>query len=371
MKTNIYFESTAIVPEKRSGIGHATLELLRELDKDEYAENYRVVAFVPFGEGSALKQYKFKNVYIKQLPFPHKVFSLLSRMLYGVPIDIFLGRGIYVFPNYRNFNLLFSKSLTFIHDVAYKIYPEFTEPKNLSYLEKNMPKWLARTDKVITISQNSKKEIIEYLSVSDSMIAVVELGVNPAVFYPRSDEEVNSVKIKNGLGDNDYFLFVGNIEPRKNLVFLIDTYADDKKLKQYTLFLMGGGGWLNSNIEKSIERAVSKGYKVLRNAEYVPDGDIPALMTGASGVLLPSLHEGFGLSIVQAQACGVPIIASDIPVLHEVGGVDAIYFDNKRSESLSQALDMSLKQDHANINIQYTWEMCANKLLSLIDELQR
>lgn len=370
MKTNIYFESTAIVPDRRSGIGHAILELLRELDSDKYISRYSVVAFVPFGEGVSLERYQFKNISIRQLPFPHKVFSLLSRLNYGIPIDLFLGKGIYVFPNYRNFNLIFSKSITFVHDVCYLIYPNYIQPKNLAYLQKNMPKWLKRTDKVVTISHSSKSEIMEYLDERDADIAVVELGVDQKVFYPRCPREVRDIKSKYNIKGN-YFLYVGNIEPRKNLSFLVDSFAKNENLKQHTLFLVGGGGWLNKDILESIDAANMAGFNVVRSGRYVPDEDIPVLMSGSTAVILPSHHEGFGLSAVQAGACGVPIVASDIPVLREIGGDTYHYFKNKDTESFKVAVQSALKEKHAlNPRIEYTWEHTVDKLLKLIKDLK-
>lgn len=369
-KLKLYFEATAIVPKKRSGIGHTVLEILRELDKDEYTTRCSVVAFVPYGEGRVAEDMMFKNIKIRQLPFPHKILSLLSRISYGLPLDVFLGRGFYIFPNYRNFNLLFSKSITFIHDICYLTYPEFIQPNNLVYLRKNMHKWLKRTNRIIAISQNSKDEIVNKLNVEESMISVINLGVNPDIFYPRKQNEIDDIKEKYHI-DKDFFLYIGNIEPRKNLSFLIKSFSANDNLKGYTLFLVGGDGWLNDTINTDIEEAVAKGYNIVRNKVYVPDDDIPVLMSGSMGVFLPSHHEGFGLSAVQAEACGTNAIVSNIPVLREIGGDRFVYFDNNQKSFNKAIFGIINKESGKAPHVNYTWQRTVSSLLKEINKMRK
>lgn len=370
-KQALYIDATAIVPERKSGIGHAVLEMLRGLDDDIYAGRFSIIAFTPLGEGASLERYHFKHVIIKQLPFPHKVFSLLSRLTYGVPIDLFLGKGIYLFPNYRNWNLMGSKSLTFVYDVAYLIFPQFTQPANLIYLRNNMRRWLDRSDRVITTSKSSQDEISELLQpLPVSGVDVIQLGVDPKVFYPRSTKEVTAIKAKYEL-NGDYFLFVGSIEPRKNLEFLVNAYVKNKALRDTTLFIVGGGGWLNEAILESIERAIASGSNIKRSTSYVPDEDLPALMTGARAVIFPSHHEGFGLPVVQAQACGTPIVASDIPVLHEVGEDRVHYFNNSDETSFNKALLAAFNEAHVKKPVvTHTWEQTVGELITVIEGLE-
>lgn len=365
-RTKLYFEATSIVPEKRSGIGHALLEILRELDKDKYKNKYEIVAFTPLKEGAALKGFQFRNIKVKQLPFTHRFLSLFSMLRYSVPLDFFLGRGVYIFPNYRNFTLFSSTSITFIYDVCYLLHPEYVQPKNLAYLRANMKKWLLRADSIVTSSRTSKKEIVEYLGVQPDKISVVPLGVDGNIFYPRDAKEQEEVRNKYDL-KGEYFLFVGSIEPRKNLAFVVRAFSSSAHLKPYTLFLVGGDGWLNDDIYKEIDKARKKGFKIVKNKEYVPDEDIPALMSGSRGVLLPSHHEGFGLSAIQADACHVPVIASDIPVLREVGKDFFYYFNNKNERSFVEVILKVLSSNKTRgSNLQYTWRETVSSLERVI-----
>jgi alpha-1,3-rhamnosyl/mannosyltransferase len=370
-KQHLFIEATAIVPEKMSGIGHAVLQIVKELDRTAYQSDYVVTVFVPLGEGRALQRYAFKNIHVRELPLPHKVFSLLSRFTLGIPLDIFLGRGVYIFPNYRNWNLLFSKSLTFFHDISYLIFPQFTQPRNLQYLNKNIRKWLNRTDIVVTISKSSKEEIdqgLQPLPRGEAM--VVELGVDPGVFYPKPTASVSKTRKKYDL-PVDYFLYIGNIEPRKNLEFLVNAYASNEELKRFPLFLIGGDGWLNEPIVEAISQANAKGYTIVRNKSYVPDEDLPDLISGSRAVLLPSHHEGFGLSVVQAEACGVPVVASDIPVLREIGHNSLYYFKNDNVASFNKAMHEVLEtKADKKPQVHYTWTRTVNKLLELVQDLR-
>ena len=363
VKKRLLIEASSIVPPKRSGIGHFTLELVRELDKEEFSD-IEVVVFGCIGERNSLEKHNFQRVKVKILPFPHKILTLLTRASLKVPANIFLGKGVYLFPNFRNLYVSKpSKSITYIHDVSFKLYPEFTQPENLSYLLGNIHRWIDRTDTVATISSQSKREIKAELNVPEQKIVVTPLAVDPDVFYPRSSDEVATVCTSLDVEPGEYFLFIGNIEPRKNLEFLIRSYVENSKLKPVSLLIVGGDGWLNESILVAIDEANRKGFQIIRNKRYVDDADLPALMTGAAGVVMPSLHEGFGLPVAQAMACGTPVIASDIPAHHESAGTYATYIDPTDRSQLSAALVATLKQRRTARRIVRTWNDVAREVL--------
>jgi glycosyltransferase involved in cell wall biosynthesis len=309
---------------------------------------------------------------VKTLPYPHKFFSLFARMRVSPPIDIFLGRGTYIFENFRNWNVLFSKSITYIHDVSFKIYPEFVQEQNLKYLNKNIQTWLRRTDRVVTVSESSRDEITRELEVAN--VGVVQNAVDATLFYPRKEGEVAKIQKKWNL-PNNYFVFIGNIEPRKNLKNTIVAFKEYEKThnKGDALILIGGGGWKNEEILKQIDEAQIAGVRIIRPDGYVPDEDLPAIISGAKALLQFSWHEGFGLPVLQALACGTPVAASDIPPLHEVarGNDDRVVFSSPRDvERLASAIDEAGKIPHVQEpkNIR-TWDESVKDLLGIIDSL--
>lgn len=314
-RIRLYFDATPLINKHISGIGKVLLETLRALDTEQYAKKYDIYVFVPFDEVGKLRRFPFSYIRIKSLPYPHKFHSLFSRMRLSPPIDLFLGKGIYVFENYRNWNLIRSKSITYIHDVAFKVHPEFVEQANLKYLNRYIDLWMSRTDRVVTVSQSSRNEIEQQLAVKDVAV-VVNAADND--MYRRDNLEIEQVRNKWNI-PSKYYIYFGNIEPRKNLVNTIKGFKSyiESSGSDAALVLIGGDGWRNEEIYAEIESARKTGVHIIKPTGYVPDEDIPALLSGAIALLQLSWHEGFGMSVLHALACGTPVLASDISALHE------------------------------------------------------
>ena len=373
-KIKLFFDATPLIDNHVSGVGKVLQETLKSLDTIEYTERYQIYLFLPFNEISKAKRLKYKYIQLKLLPYPHKFLSLFARMRFSPPIDVFLGKGVYVFENFRNWNLLLSKSITYIHDVSFQIYPEFVEERNLAYLQRHVGMWMKRTDKIVTVSEASRDELMSEFSLDD--VAVVANAVDTSVFYRRSSAEIVGAGNKWGLPKN-YLLFIGNIEPRKNLIstlrafrrYIDETGSDD------ALVIVGGGGWRNEEIINEIEAVRSKGVVVIRPDGYVPDEDLPALISGARALLQFSWHEGFGLPVLQAIACGTPVAASDIPSLHEAAGSNEKWVsyapaDNVRklAESIKRSVEISHRDVHHD-SVR-TWDAAVHDLLAIVDEVR-
>lgn len=375
-KTKLFIDGAAMASPNRSGIGHLVLSMAKSLDK--VGHDYDIYAFIPWRQWKYIKDVEFSYVKLRRLPLPGRALNLLSRMKICPPLDIFLGKGVYVFPNYKNWPLLFSKSITFVDDVAYALYPSFVEPKNKKMLDKYMPRWIKRSDLVATISKSSGEEVKELFHLPEEKLAVIYCGVEEE-FYPRPKNEILEVQKKYALPDK-YFFFLSNIEPRKNLATLIDAFGllPESIIKQYALLIVGGMGWLNDDIVQKINSFRKRGINIIHPDFYVPDEDLPALHSGAIALIQPSFHEGFGLAPLQAMACGTPVILSDIPVFKEIAGAAAIYFKPKKTNDLAKAMlslannkqkreglsQLGLKRSSA-----FTWEKFATELLSMVAEL--
>jgi len=373
-KQKIFIEATPLTNTHLSGVGQVVLETIRAFDNDVYRDEYDIRAFVPFDEKEKMSKYTFRNIKIVSLPFPHKFLSLFARLPVAVPLDLVLGRGLYIFPNFRNWNLAFSRSVTYIHDVCFAIYPEYVQPRNLNFLKKYINMWIGRTNRIITVSHTSKKEVNEYLNVPTDTIDVIENTIDTTFYSPQDAKEVARVKQLYDL--DNYLLFIGNIEPRKNLTTLIDAFEKAEIKKPTTLFIVGGDGWLNDKIYKKIDHAVSLGLDVRKNASYIPDEDLPGLLTGANALILPSWHEGFGLPALQAVACGTKAICADIPALRELSGkYETVFdfFDPSNSEALAQLLytyaDKKVLTKPANIT--RTWRDATDELLVVSQRMKR
>ena len=162
-----------------SGIGHATLEMIRVFDDTLDNKKDKLVLAVPFGKKRFIvEKYGFKNAHVQSLPPGFKYVNyVLTRTSLPVPMDLYFGKGVYIFPNYKTWYVPFSRAVTFVHDVAFKIFPEATNPKNLVYLEKNFTRWLNRADVIISISKTSTQEVLRFFPWVKDKIQTIYLGV--------------------------------------------------------------------------------------------------------------------------------------------------------------------------------------------------
>lgn len=372
----------ALVPEKKSGVG-ATLErTLEKLLKIEALKEWEVYFIVTLGKAKYLKAYQSNNVKIKTIYLPARMLEIFARTRLLLPIDWFLGVGLYVFPNYRNWPLWRSRSITYVYDVGYSKYPETVQVKNQKYLHRFMPGWMRRTDRVITISNQVKYEIEKYLGLNESQIDIVPCGVDRSIFYKRSNKEIKSVKERYDISYDKYFLFVGNIEPRKNLEKLLQAY---EKLpvaiqNEYALILVGGDGWQNDLLYEKISKMQSEKKSVFKVLKYVVDSDLPALYSGATLLIHPAIYEGFGITPLEAMACGVPVVVSDTPAIREVVQDAGLYFDPNSAKEIASAIQTTL-EDTALVdkNIvrglaiaqEFSWENSAKQLFKILENEQK
>ncbi|PID30390.1 hypothetical protein CR983_02770 [Candidatus Saccharibacteria bacterium] len=364
----IIVEADSIAQDTMSGIGHATLQMIKSLRSELKDSRHQLVIVVPFGKKSYVRQHGL-DVKIRTLPPGYRYINfLLARSWLTIPAELLFGRGVYIFPNYKTWWTPFSKSITFVHDIAYKLYPETIQPSNLRYLRANMGRWLKRTTYTVSISRQSQRELIKSFPRFGYKSKMIYLGVDQSFFAPQDQLQIDAVKTKYALPPV-YFLYVGNIEPRKNLTMLLDAYETYITHSRgiVGLVLVGGNGWKNAEIIQRIGSLVAAGAPIVRPNTYVQDADLPALYSGANALVLVSLHEGYGLSAVQAQSCGTPVIVSDLPVFHETLDSTAATFVSSREELVSAfaAHTGPERVGHTTPPQMHTWQQTAKKIIDL------
>jgi glycosyltransferase involved in cell wall biosynthesis len=259
------------------------------------------------------------------------------------------------------------------HDLGYLRYPEAHPLSRRLYL-RSSTRWNAwRATRILADSEATRRDIVTYCRVPAGKIDVAYLGVSPR-FAPVEDRaRLRSTATRYGI-DGPYLLYVGTIQPRKNLLRLIDAwaaYVASVPSTPVTLVIAGKRGWLTEQIElRAAERGI---VKRVRFTGYVAADDLPALLSGAVAFLLPSLYEGFGLPVLEAQACGTPVLTSTTSSLPEVAGDAAVLVDPADTAAIREGIarlleDVELREQLRARGLArvagWTWERTARQTLA-------
>jgi glycosyltransferase involved in cell wall biosynthesis len=208
-----------------------------------------------------------------------------------------------------------------VYDMTFMRYPERLSTARRLYLRTFTADTCRRAERIIAISQSTADDITHFLGIAPDKIDVTPLGVDMSRFYPMQSEvdvqRLAEFRQRNNLPD-DFWLFLGTIEPRKNLPVLIRAYAQLPRTERLPLYIAGGAGWGMDELKAVIaETGVDDDVHL---AGFVPTDDIALWYNSATAFIYPSVFEGFGLPVLEAMACGTPIITSNVSSLPEVAG---------------------------------------------------
>lgn len=264
-------------------------------------------------------------------------------------------------------------AVTTVHDLSYLHYPQHHPRERVAFMERQMPRTLAQAAMIITDSEFVRRELIDLLGVSEHRIQTVPLGVDES-FRPRPAAESAPTLAHHDLTDTPYLLVVATLEPRKNLLHLIEAYGRlPAALRQrHPLVIVGARGWLTKELEQRLE-PLERGGQIKRLG-YMRQEDLPLIYAGAHAFAFPSLYEGFGLPVLEAMASGVPALTSNRSSLPEVAGdaallvepedVDAITAGLERlltdGEWRAQAVERGLRQARL-----FSWERCVEETVAV------
>ncbi len=210
------------------------------------------------------------------------------------------------------------RSVFTLHDLIFQFDPDSHKPLNIAFLKTMMPRFLKATDAVITVSECTKRDAIRLYGVPADKIHVIYEGVDPK-FMPITDLTRLATVRANYQLPNHFILHLGTIEPRKNLPLLFEVVAQSKQ----HLVVAGKLGWLTDPILAKVKELGVEDR--VHFTGFVEDEDLPALISAADVLAMPSKYEGFGLPVLEAMACGTPVVASNTSSLPEVGGDAALY----------------------------------------------
>lgn len=220
-----------------------------------------------------------------------------------------------------------------VHDTTFLSHPQFHTAENITLCSDNFQRAVNEGARFVAVSENSRRDFIAHYKVAPDRVQTIHCGVDPATFHRASRSQMQSVTQRYELPEK-FFLYVGSIEPRKNLKTLLKAMLDYQG--EENLVVVGAAGWLNDDLRKLMKAAGSN----VKALGYVPLDDLPALYSRATAFVYPSLYEGFGLPVVEAMACGTPVITSANSSLQEIGeGAALLLQDPLDAAELTRALE--------------------------------
>jgi glycosyltransferase involved in cell wall biosynthesis len=263
-----------------------------------------------------------------------------------------------------------------VFDVTFLLYPQYHLPLNRWYLSLMMPHFLKRADAIIAVSECSKRDVLRVYDIVPEKIRVIYAGVAPAFRPIDSRTEFERVRAKYQLPPR-FILYFGTIEPRKNLLTLLDAFQAllQKNGRTPHLVIAGQRGWLFQPVLDRVRALGLEGQ--VHFTGRVDEADAPALMNLADVFVFPSLYEGFGLPPLEAMACGIPVICSNASSLPEIVGDAGILFEPRDTRGLLVAMSRVLENDGTKKELKelglrqaqkFSWERAARTTLQVYEE---
>jgi len=300
----------------------------------------------------------------------------VTRLLVGIPRavrrhDIDLLHSSYIAPL-----ALSCPAVVSIHDVAYEHFPSFFSFRDRLVLSTLVPRSARRASRVMTLSESSRRDLIECYGVSPDAVVVIPLAPGPGFRPVLDDSRTEQVRHRYGTGRR-FILAVGNLQPRKNLGRLVEAYALLRAERDSLpkLVIAGKAQWRASELFRTVERSGLQ--EQVRFTGYVPDEDLVPLYSGAEALVYPSIYEGFGLPILEAMACGTPVITSRASSMPEVAGDAALLVDPYSTQEIAKAISLVLTNEELKLELtekglkrasQFTWRATAQKTLAVYRE---
>lgn len=340
----IGFDASRAFAAHRTGTENYSFQILTHLAQIDLTNTYHIF-FRPGNLPYPPPSHWPGNFHFQLLPYPKlwTQFGLAKETFFDRQLDI-LFVPAHTLPLIRRPGL---KTVITVHDLGAEYLPTLHQLKQRLYLGFMTHYQLRSASHLIAVSQATKLDLVNKIGIPEDKISVIHEGFDRKLFHSVKGDALNSILKQYDLGEKEYFLFVGTIQPRKNLERLIKAYAKfltEQPTRLAKLVLAGSRGWVANQIYALPKRlGIADQVKFLG---YVPNEDLPALYSGAQALLFPSLFEGFGLPIIEAMACHCPVLTSNASSMVEVAGKAAILVNPNSEKEISKAI-MKLDQDRA------------------------
>lgn len=285
-------------------------------------------------------------VAVNSTHYPAAALKLTWTTLGTPTIDTLVGRpaDVYFYPNYLPVPQKQGRKVLYVHDLTYLTNPELASPEAVKTLGPSLEKQEEKADLILTCSEYNRQEMLRHFKgLSEGKIKVIPHGLPDNFRRPASHDKVQAIKDKYRL-DKPYFLSVGSLEPRKNLLRLVHAFLlfRQKYNQPVDLVLVGRKAWIGDDFMHFIlsPQLVDK----VRWVDYVPVEDLPGLYTGSEAFLFPALKESFGMPILEAMGCGAPVLCSNAGAIPEVVGDAAWMLDPRNVAEWAEAMERAMTE---------------------------
>jgi glycosyltransferase involved in cell wall biosynthesis len=369
-----------------AGIGRYTRELIRAIvaqgEAHRYSLFYAAGGLAPDSPYIAdLRRLCAAHANLRCVPIPlspRRLTQFWQRLRVPLPVELFTGRldilhaPDFVLPPTR------ARTIVTIHDLSFLVHPECAEPGMARYLTDAVPRGLRRANVILADSQATRNDLVRLLAIDPARVELVYPGVGPH-FRPMAEEATAPVHRRLGLPDR-FLLFVSTLEPRKNLVRLLEAFAQviqaedadlQPSISDLHLVIAGRRGWLYEDIFAAIDRLQLR--ERVRLLDYVHDNDLPALYNLAAAFAYPSIYEGFGIPPLEALACGTPTVIADNSSLPEVVADAAVLVSAEDVGSIASGIARVVSDEGLRARLRaagpaqarkFTWEQAAQRVLA-------
>ena len=376
----------SLVPGQRVGIGQYAYQLVRALGQIDQHNVYRLYpvfyyTFHPQYRQAELPRHPNMQVAYEWVPpavlrvLRHSRAPWFTREWLLGQVDVVHSTS-YSAPRFRSRR---KRLVATIHDLSFLTHPECHTPENIAHALRGTQDAAAWADALIAVSEYTRCELIERMGVAPDRVVVIHEAPNPDCVRVHDHDILDRVRQTYDL-PSAFILFLGSLEPRKNVLRLVTAYSrlSPGVRSDVHLVIAGGAGWKNTDIRPMVEQLGLSKY--VHFIGYVPDDDLPALYSLASVFAYPSLSEGFGLPVLEAMQCGTPVLTSNVSALPEVAGDAAILVSPLDCEAIADGLSRLLEQSALRHELrerglqhlkQFSWEQCARKTLAVYQQVNQ
>lgn len=368
-----------------SGVATYTYELVKHLLEIDKNNEYRLFYSSRRKPPRALEQlieFEMLGAKVYRYPLPPWFLKIIWNRYQVLPVEWLIGKvDVYHSSDFLRPPLLpGTRGITTIHDLTWKIYPQYHTPVIVEGHKRKLKRTINGNDQIIVDSQNTNKDLRKYYpQITDEKIKVIPLGVSERFHKIKDKELKNQVLRKYQIPLNTPFLlYVGAIEPRKRLDLAVKALAElvkDDKYADYMLVIAGRAGWKNEELFKLINSLGVKEKVIFPG--YIEDEDLPALYSSAKLFVYLSDYEGFGLPPLEAQACGCPILISFSSSLAELFKYESNFVKSADKVAVVRGIKSFINQssdkleDRIENRIRYNWAYTAKHTLEAIENYDR